>query len=189
MPLRAIILPVILVITAIAVAIPLSAQGSAIPDSARAESVRTADQDSKGLFTGRPGKAAMYSLILPGTGQIYNKSYWKLPIVYGAVGGTVGLLVHNTKQHRELQERYRISIETRDPRSNDIRRLRNQARKNQQTSILILGIVWALNSAEAFVDAHLSTFDVDDDLGWYQVEPLIYTSDEQLLQVGIAISF
>jgi len=166
-----------------------SGQDSAPSDTIGTETIMISDTESKGIFTGRPGKAALYSLMLPGTGQIYNKKYWKLPIVYGAVGGTVGLLIHNTKQHTQLQEAYRLSIENGDPRADNLRRLRNEARKNQQTSIIILGVVWVLNAADAYVDAHLSTFDVDDDLSWHQVEPFIYGGTDQTLEVGIAISF
>ena len=126
-----------------------------------------------------PNKAVVRSAILPGWGQITNKKYWKLPLVYGAIGITTGIFIHNIKQYKEAKEAYILAAD--GDASNDylikqpyysvkdqperIRTFRNQVRQNVDYSALFILLFWGLNVADAAVDAHLKTFDVSDDLG------------------------
>lgn len=128
-----------------------------------------------------PHKASLRSAILPGWGQIYNRSYWKLPIVYGALGVTAYVFVDNLKTYRELKFAYaaRYAAETlldsadyKKLKSiyqridmNSIRSSRDEFRRYVDYSVLVFAIFWALNVIDASVDAHLKSFDVSPDLG------------------------
>jgi hypothetical protein len=125
-----------------------------------------------------PRIAILRSAVLPGWGQITNKKYWKLPLVYGALGITAGVFFHNVKQYREARAAY-INATDKDT-SNDyqipepyhsvlsnpdrIRTFRVQVRQNVDYSVLFFIAFWGLNVADAAVDAHLKTFDVSDNL-------------------------
>lgn len=131
-----------------------------------------------------PNKAVIRSAILPGWGQITNKKYWKLPLVYAGLGITGGIFVHNIKQYREAKQAYALAADN-DP-TNDylikqpyynvkdqperIRTFRNQVRQNIDYTVLFFLVFWGLNVADAAVDAHLKTFDVSDDLS-LQIKP------------------
>ncbi len=131
-----------------------------------------------------PNKAIVRSAILPGWGQITNKKYWKLPLVYGALGVTAGIFFRNIKQYKDAKNAY-ILAKDNDP-SNDylikqpyysvkdqperIRTFRNQVRQNVDYTVLVFLIFWGLNVVDAAVDAHLKTFDVSDNLS-FQLKP------------------
>ena len=126
-----------------------------------------------------PRIAIVRSAILPGWGQITNKKYWKLPLVYGALGTTAVIFIHNIKQFKEANNAY-INASDGNP-ANDylipepyfsvksqpdrIKSFRNQVRQNVDYSALFFILFWGLNVVDAAVDAHLKTFDVSDDLG------------------------
>lgn len=127
-----------------------------------------------------PKKAAFLSLALPGAGQIYNKRYWKLPLVYGALGGMVYLVDFNQSRFRRFRnaldlKRADMPHEFSGTRLDDVRTLRNLRDvydKRTQVSYIGTVIVYALQAVEAFVDAHLKEFNVDDDLS-LRLEPQI----------------
>lgn len=132
-----------------------------------------------------PGKAALRSAIVPGLGQIYNKKYWKLPIVYGALGVTGYIFIDNIKTYREYRNafaiRYKASL---PPPNNDstgyddlkeiykkispesIRTARDRFRQYIDYSVLFFALFWGLNVVDAAVDAHLKSFDVSPDLSF-----------------------
>ena len=130
-----------------------------------------------------PRKAAIRSAILPGWGQIYNKKYWKLPIVYGALGTSGGILFYNLKNYRDTRFAYRVkynmqynqtdsalySLIRANLRPLDIESLkyyRNSFRRDIDYSVLFFLILWGLNVVDATVDAHLKSFDVSPDLSF-----------------------
>ena len=115
-----------------------------------------------------PSKAAFYSAVLPGLGQIYNKKYWKVPIVYGAIGTGVYFYVHNSDLYNEYRDAYKLRIAGRpDPYSEGntqgnpvltvetLERAQNVYRKNKDLSLFITIGLYILNIVEANVDAHL----------------------------------
>ncbi len=122
--------------------------------------------------------AIIHSAIIPGWGQINNKKYWKLPIVYGALGTTAYLFNRNIKQYKDARSAYALAIDG-DP-SNDylikqpyytvkdqperIRTFRNQVRQDVDYCVVFFIFFWGLNVADAAVDAHLKTFDVSENL-------------------------
>lgn len=127
-----------------------------------------------------PMKAGLMSLVIPGAGQIYNKSWWKAPLVWGAIGGMTYVAVYNTQVYNNLQEAYQLKLKgeehqysgTSIDNAQTLRSLRDQYDKNRQLSYFGIFIVYFLNGVEAFVDAHLKNFDISDDLS-LQVKPQI----------------
>lgn len=128
-----------------------------------------------------PGKAALRSAIIPGWGQVYNRKYWKVPIVYGALGTTAGIFFYNLKNYRDTRFAYRVKYNMRvnftdsalysqikdvlKPLSeSSLRSYRDQFRRDIDYSAVFFLIMWGLNVVDAAVDAHLKSFDVSPDL-------------------------
>ena len=126
-------------------------------------------------------KAALRSAIIPGWGQAYNKKYWKMPIVYGALAIPVATFIYNKKWYDKTRYAYNIKFyndtstvsdlptDNIDPRllplsSQSLRIYRNEFRKNMDFSVLAFILLWGLNVADAAVDGHLKSFNVNDDL-------------------------
>lgn len=121
-------------------------------------------------------KAAIRSAIIPGWGQIYNKRYWKLPIVYGALSIPVITFSYNLQWYQKTREAYRIrytkdtaNFGKIDPQlvplsTGSLKIYRNQFRRDMDNSILGLLALWGLQIAEAAADAHLKGFNISDDL-------------------------
>lgn len=131
-----------------------------------------------------PRKAALRSAILPGLGQIYNKKYWKLPIVYGALGATGGVFAYNLTNYRDTRFAYQALYKASRPGATaadsvdyfkvkpklqrysleTLRYYRDQFRRDIDYSVLFFILFWGLNVVDAAVDAHLKAFDVSPDL-------------------------
>ncbi|HPH83861.1 MAG TPA: DUF5683 domain-containing protein [Ferruginibacter sp.] len=149
-----------------------------------------------------PRKAIIRSAIIPGWGQIYNKKYWKLPLVYGALGTTTYLFFRNLNQYRTAKNAYILATDgdvTNDilipqpyysvkDQPERIRTFRNQVRQNVDYSVLFFLIFWGLNVADAAVDAHLKTFDVSEDISLHikpGYSPMAHTNGISLVvQIG-----
>lgn len=127
----------------------------------------------------RPAKAAFYAAVLPGLGQIYNKDYWKLPLVYGALGSTIYGIKFNSDQAERartaLKDRFagridEFTIQNEDgtftETITDDRLIDRQDffQRRRDLFVLISAGAYILQIIEANVDAHLSQYDVDDDL-------------------------
>ncbi|MFN6328236.1 MAG: DUF5683 domain-containing protein [Chitinophagales bacterium] len=120
-----------------------------------------------------PKTAALLSALLPGAGQIYNRRYWKLPLVWGGLAGFGYLWVNENNRYQDAKTSYLSLLDT-DP-SNDIpfngttnltivQGTKNIYR-NQRDMYLLFGILfYGLNIIDATVDAHFMNFDVSDDL-------------------------
>lgn len=120
-----------------------------------------------------PKKATFLSLALPGLGQIYNKKYWKVPIIYAGLAGTIYFAIQEKNQFKELKEAYIKRVDN-DPNTVDTK-YRNYSdqnmlskidfhRRNRDLLFIASGIVYALNVVDAAVDAHLYYFDLSDNL-------------------------
>ena len=121
-----------------------------------------------------PKVAALRSAILPGWGQWYNKKYWKIPIIYGALGITTGVFFYNLKTYRLLREAViyraagdsdRVAPEFQAFSTGFLRENRNVFRQNIDYSVLVFLVFWGLNVVDATVDAHLKAFDVSPNIG------------------------
>ncbi|MBS1564197.1 MAG: hypothetical protein JST39_07395 [Bacteroidetes bacterium] len=129
-----------------------------------------------------PRTAAIRSAIVPGLGQIYNRKYWKLPLVWGSLGVTGGIFVYNLKEYRKVRFAYfallnkdtasyaqiapelKVFVTAGDNGLSSLRTYRNEFRKNIDYSVLFFLLFWGLNVVDATVDAHLHGFDVSQDL-------------------------
>lgn len=105
-----------------------------------------------------PKKAMLYSLVLPGAGQVYNKKYYKVPVVYGVLGGVSYWIYYNTNGYREASANY-----TSDPNDTNERYLRAW-RRNLELSYITLAAAHALQVLDAYVDAYLFYWDVNPEL-------------------------
>ena len=129
-----------------------------------------------------PRTATIRSAILPGWGQVYNKKYWKVPIIYAALGTTAYLFFYNLNTYKALKQSYIYKTDTipsndalippefQKLNANSLRVYRNEYRKNVDYSVLFFVIFWGLNVVDATVDAHLKAFDVSDNLS-LQINP------------------
>jgi len=148
------------------------------PDSATARVIKS-DTTKKKVHS--PRVAAIRSAIFPGLGQIYNKKYWKLPIVYGAMGISGGVFLFNLGQYKATRFAYKVKYNMRvngtdsakyDRIRDDLKPLseeslrfyRNQYRRDIDYSAIAFVLLWGLNIVDATVDAHLKSFDVSPDL-------------------------
>lgn len=123
-----------------------------------------------------PKVATLRSAILPGWGQVYNRKYWKIPIIYGALGTTAGIFFYNLKIYKLLRKAVQLRSDTITSNDNQvdpqflalstesIRSYRNEYRQNIDYSVLFFLIFWGLNVVDATVDAHLKAFDVSPDI-------------------------
>ena len=126
-----------------------------------------------------PTRAGVYSILVPGAGQIYNKRYWKAPLVWGAVGAGFAYLNWNIDRENCYQKALEEILANGQPvvaecnsvtfrTSDSAKRARDQHNKWKQLSYVAIVGVWALQALEAYTDAHLKGFDIDDNLS-YQI--------------------
>lgn len=119
-----------------------------------------------------PTKAGLYSAVLPGLGQYYNKKYWKVPIVWGAVGTGVGIIVYNDKQYKRYRTAYIAELNGQPHEFDDIPGVdktvlgntQDKAKRQRDYAIAITGLIYILNIVDAVVDAHLYEQKHDPDL-------------------------
>ncbi|HEY8658330.1 MAG TPA: DUF5683 domain-containing protein [Hanamia sp.] len=148
---------------------------SKVDSSGKGNNILASDNAVKKKYN--PKVATFRSAVLPGWGQWYNKKYWKIPIVYGALGTAAGVFFYNIKTYKILRQAviYRLSGDTAqyrlvDPQyqsysTESLRGYRNVLRQNIDYSVLAFLILWGINVVDATVDAHLKAFDVSSDIG------------------------
>lgn len=140
-----------------------------------------------------PSKAAFYSAVLPGLGQAYNKQYWKIPIVYGAIGASLYSYSWNNTKYHDYRNAYKRRLSGyRDDQFqflDDGRLIRAQRyhQRNRDLSMLVAVACYALNIVEANVAAHLMQFNVDENLS---MAPQLYQDEiTSKPQMGFAINY
>lgn len=117
-----------------------------------------------------PNKATLFAAILPGLGQIYNKKYWKLPLVYGGfIGFGYGVNFYQTGYKKYKNELFDI-LETGEPVSASgfdeasLRRIVDKYRRERDFFIILSAGMYLLQMIDAHVDAHLKEFDLNPNL-------------------------
>ncbi len=121
-----------------------------------------------------PARAAFYSAILPGLGQAYTKKYWKIPIVYGALGAGIYYYTWNNGQFTEARDLFKNRLAGIPDGESRLRNLTNEQlidrqrrfRRDQELSLLITVGLYVLNIVDANVTAHLQQFNVAKDLSF-----------------------
>lgn len=144
----------------------------------------------KTLFIPSPSKATWLAVVFPGGGQIYNRKYWKLPIIYGGFAGCAYALSWNSKMYKDYTQAY-LDIIDNNPNTNsyqdllppnanyDTEQLKSILRKRKDTfrryrdlSIFAFIGVYLISIVDAYVDAELSNFDISPDLSM-RIEPTV----------------
>lgn len=146
----------------------------------------------------RPAKAAFYSAILPGLGQAYNKKYWKIPIVYAAIGTGLYFYIDNNNIYKRYRNAYkrRLAGFTDDEfygtgeisfLSDDaLIRAQRTLKRNKELSLLVTVGLYVLNIIEANVNAHLLQYNLDDNLA---LKPHIdFNNPNYTAQMGLTLN-
>jgi len=148
-------------------------------------------------------RATLYSAVLPGAGQFYNKKYWKIPLVYAAIGIPAYLYFDNKKIYNEAQYALVVTINgstgdslnkvspdflplVKSGNSIAIINVRDEARKDEDYSVLFFLLFYGLNIVDATVDAHLKDFNVNSDLS-FKIKPMIMPGPTP--SAGITLAF
>jgi hypothetical protein len=139
-----------------------------------------------------PKRAGLYSALLPGTGQVYTKKYWKVPIIYAGLITSIFYIKENNNSYQIYRNTYldRISSNNSDnlysQYSNaDLITLSDFYRRNREISILCLVGTYLLNIVDASVSAHLMDYDISDNIS-LNIQP-IYFSNENA--AGLSFQF
>ncbi|MCD4745428.1 MAG: hypothetical protein K8R58_03930 [Bacteroidales bacterium] len=130
-----------------------------------------------------PHKATIYSLVLPGLGQAYNKKYWKIPVIYAGFGTLIYFITKNNKEYKLYRDAYNHKLISGDtlPPVNDyeskydtdaLQGAKDYYRRNLDLTYILTGLWYLINVFDATVDAHLFDWDVSNDLS-LKLEPLI----------------
>ncbi|HHB79675.1 MAG TPA: hypothetical protein ENK85_10630 [Saprospiraceae bacterium] len=147
--------------------LPMKSWGQASADSTLALSTTR-----KKAFHPIPKRALLFGLI-PGGGQVYNRKYWKVPLVYAGLGFATYMIIDNKKKYNRYQQAriYRLDGDSTTVdefaglySDEALFKIRAIYDKNVQKAYIWTGVVYSLSIIDAFVDAHLSNFDVSDDL-------------------------
>ena len=148
-------------------------------------------------------RATLYSTFLPGLGQVYNKKYWKVPLVYAAIGIPGYLFFYNKSWYKKSQYALTVTINQSPPDSvakvepiflpavesgntAALINIRNEYRKDQDYAALFFVLFYALNIVDATVDAHLKDFNVTSDLS-FRLKPFILPGATPI--AGITLAF
>ncbi|WP_299769882.1 DUF5683 domain-containing protein [uncultured Dokdonia sp.] len=150
----------------------------------------------------RPAKAAFYAAALPGLGQAYNKDYWKLPIVYGALGTGVFFAIDNDREFKRYRTAFKDRLAGRMDEftiinedgtttevfdNNGLIEAQDFFRRQKELAILVTAGMYVLQIIEANVDAHLTQYNVSDDLTF---APDIQTDDlGQAFRYGFKLTY
>lgn len=131
----------------------------------------------------RPAKAAFYSAVLPGLGQIYNNRYWKVPLVYGGIGASIYVYDQNHKNYLRYRDAYKRRLagynddEFKGLITTTDRLIDGQDfyKRNRDRSMLFILGFYFLNILDANIDAHLKQYNVSSDLSfkpYFDVTPI-----------------
>ena len=143
-----------------------------------------------------PTKAGLYSAVLPGLGQYYNKKYWKIPIVWGGIGTGVGISMWNQKNYNRYRDAFIAELNGQNHEFSDIPgvtkdvlgRTQDKFKRQRDYSIAITGLVYVLNIIDAVVDAHLYDQRNDPDLA---IRPTVMYDQysNQAAKAGLSFNF
>lgn len=147
--------------------------------------------------THSPGKAALFSAILPGAGQVYNKKYWKLPIIYGGFGVLTYYIIDNTKNYRAYRDEFNARTDNKPETvpSDEFANLNDgivRSRKDtyarwRDWSIFLTGLLYGMNILDAYVDAHLMDFNVGKDF-LLTLDPHVAPVSTNSLSLGLSLN-
>lgn len=178
-----------------------------------ADSIPSLPPPDKKVWIPNPGKATWLAVVFPGGGQIYNRKYWKLPIIYGGFAGCAYALSWNNKMFRDYSQAY-VDIMDGDPLTNSyydllrgvvidektdtrygpiLKKRKDYYRRYRDISVFAFIGVYILSIIDAYVDAELSNFDITPDLSMH-IEPVVMDNRYQIggsksNTIGVQCSF
>jgi hypothetical protein len=142
-----------------------------------------------------PKTSLRLSLLLPGSGQIYNGRWWKAPVAYGAIGTMAYITYYNQDRYQRLKTALELQLQNKPHEfskqinsTNALRNLRNQYDKQTQLSYIGTAAVYVVVAVEAFVDAHLQNFDISEDLSG-KLKPSLQHSNGRAPYPALALAF
>lgn len=166
-----------------------------------ADSLHAQQKQAKERFIPDPKRAMWLAMVIPGGGQIYNRKYWKLPLIYGGFIGCVYAMTWNNTMYRDYSQAYIDIMDNDDntksyenflPPTYDVnanmdrlkdlfKRRKNYYRRYRDLSMFCMIGVYALSILDAYIDAEMSSFDISDDLT-LKVKPAIMNERNSVLQ-------
>jgi len=143
-----------------------------------------------------PKRIALLSLAAPGIGQIYNKRYWKLPIVYGLIGTGAFFIGRNAKELKTFNTALDMRFDTNQTdifegiyTTDQLYAFRSYYQRNVEISAILTGLAWTLQIVDAVVDAHLKKFDISDDLSIRVKPSLLMVKNNIAPGISLQLSF
>lgn len=162
-------------------------------------------QPEKKIWIPNSSRAVWLAAVFPGAGQVYNRKYWKLPIIYGGFLGCAYALTWNNKMYSDYSQAY-LDIMDNNPNTNSyldfgvnitpdreeqykaiFKKKKDFYRRNRDLSIFCFIGVYLISVIDAYVDAELSDFDISKDLG-LKIEPAIINDRRLGNSIGLQCS-
>lgn len=179
---------------------------SAFSQKSESDSIKV----KKSAIEHSPRRATIYSAVLPGLGQIYNRKYWKVPLVYGGFA-TLGYFINfNNGEYLKFRQAYSDIIDNdpstdsyvklvTDPRrlepdkisqlTESLRNAKDYWRRNRDLVVIGTVVFYAVNIIDASVDAHFFNFDISDDLTFNWVPAPMMCMDNKLVGIHCKFTF
>lgn len=157
--------------------LPSSTQTNVTPVDTGSQKVAKRNTFST-IFSGKPGRAALYSLVVPSGGQIYNKKWWKVPLALGIDGYFVYNLSNKYSEFRKydaIVTDYNNGISHPEIPESSARNFRAQARTNREYAWVYLIVGHLVTVFDAYVDRHLLDFDISPDLTFGSSPSTLFT--------------
>jgi hypothetical protein len=145
-----------------------------------------------------PKKATIMSVCLPGLGQVYNKKYWKVPVMYVGFAALGYALVQTQSLYANYRDAYIYRTDNNPATvdkyvgiysNDDLLNIQQQYHRDRDLSVIGLGLLYMVNIIDASVDAHLFTFDVSDNLSLNIRPNLLYIASANHYQTGLSLNF
>jgi hypothetical protein len=145
-------------------------------------------------FQPDPKKAGLYSALVPGLGQLYNRQYWKVPVIYAGLGTATYFFIRNNNDYNRYRKAYVSRLN--NPNARDefsdilstaaVKQYQDDAKKYLDITVLFTVIGYAGQVLEAIAGAHLHNFDISPDLSM-QVRPVLMPNNT--LGMGLVMNF
>lgn len=148
-----------------------------------------------------PTRAAIFSAVLPGLGQAYNRKYWKIPIVYAGFGLITYFVIRNSGEYKKYKEAYAyVARGDSVPIDNDyvtrydeeqLLDAKNYYRRNMELSYILGGLWYIMNIIDASVDAHFFDYDISEDLS-VRLDPVMHvrrTDQKPVSGIRLTLNF
>jgi hypothetical protein len=177
----------ILIFCFCAISTPLFSQNELSADTVSTDTVKIRKHS--------PTLATLLSTAVPGGGQVYNKKYWKVPIIYAGMGTSLYFAFSNHKNYKTYKDAYLTRLDEDETTIDEfdglltdenLRSNMDAYRRNRDYSYIIAGLFYVMNIVDASVDAHLFTFPVNDNLT-LNFEPSIQLTQNNQISNGFRL--